>query len=140
VVIPPQEGLGQGQFYLLVTESESQQLGSDDFKVPAYGFAASIQSERPVEDLTGYADTWFTYQVSQNPDAASATEKRTSAQPAGPEPERKLRETFECTEPGSGRATLRIMGGTSANPRDYPWQVAIKGTYAGLCGGSLIGR
>lgn len=32
------------------------------------------------------------------------------------------------------------MGGTEADPRDFPWQVSVQSTLSGLCGGSLIGR
>ena len=140
IEITEQEGSGRGQFYLLVTDTEEQQLGEDEFKVPGYGFAASIQSERPVEDLRGYADTWFSYQVKHVGDRAGTNGDHLSLQSSDRSPDHQLRETFECTEPSSGRGLLRIVGGTEANPDDYPWQIGIKGTYTGLCGGSLIGQ
>ncbi len=67
IEITPGEGVGRGQFYLLVTEKLELQLGKDDFVVPGYGLSASIRAEgRPaVEQLKGYADTWLVYDVRQ---------------------------------------------------------------------------
>lgn len=49
-------------------------------------------------------------------------------------------ERFECKDPTTGRNIERIVGGNVADPSDFPWQVEIKGSQIGLCGGSLIGE
>ena len=47
-------------------------------------------------------------------------------------------QTFVCNEPSTGERAARIVGGSSASPGDFPWQVSIQGTFTGLCGGALI--
>ncbi len=48
--------------------------------------------------------------------------------------------SFQCKEPATDKRVTRIVGGTVADPDTYPWQVAVRGTFVGLCGGSLIGE
>lgn len=49
-------------------------------------------------------------------------------------------QVFTCEEPSTRQREERIVGGTTAEPGTYPWQVALTGTFIGLCGGSLIGE
>ena len=46
---------------------------------------------------------------------------------------------FDCIDPATQERVFRIVGGETAAPGDYPWQVSLSGTKTGLCGGSLIG-
>lgn len=48
-------------------------------------------------------------------------------------------QSFSCEEPRTGERRSRIAGGSIANPNDFPWQVSVRGTFTGMCGGSLIG-
>lgn len=65
--IPKDDGVGQGQFYLLVTDREEKQLSADAFVIEDWQLAmnAKIVAEMKteIETLKGVADTWLVYYV-----------------------------------------------------------------------------
>lgn len=69
--IPPQDGIGKGQFYLLITETYAAHLEKDAFLVTGFMRASVFKEETTtpieqpelVEDRFGYSDTWLVYEV-----------------------------------------------------------------------------
>lgn len=156
------DGQGFGKFYLLGTNSYSQMPEKTSFEVEEsqtlgmqilsrddenqYGGASSF-TEKEAE-IAGFYEAFAMYKVKSGAKSIDVEyddkgEVQNLEVPIDIKEPNQKETAFQCTEPFTKLPKTRVVGGISANPKDFPWQVGIKssvGGASGFCGGTLIGK
>lgn len=158
--VDAQDGRGFGKFYILGTEAYSAMPDETSFEIKEYQTIGMQIVNREKESELGpdhqfpekdsqsssFFEDFAMYKVNNGVKSLEVEYDTTEgnkqqsfhSQKEGLQFQDRKTE-FQCTEPFTQQKKTRVVGGLSANPLDFPWQVGIRSSQ-GFCGGSLIGK